>query len=336
VTDISRRKDYIKSQARLISQRCVHRHVQHDDEQVSDATRDEYDKAWTEWSAWCARHDIGRYHPTRTQKRRWAEHLLEQRMPLSAIETHLTGVAWCHAKAGQQSPVALHGAGQSIAASAWRRSDAARTAAPISLAAIQQIVGEIPYVLGKPDSDPQVIRDRCLLTLGWTTARHDFELVALDTDDLAFTEEKNLKGLLVHVKPPGAEGLIAGPIVLLPSWGHPTFCPVRTARRQVEQRRHGPLFVSTHDTGNDTGARLDRTVVGDLVKHYAERVLGDDADHYSAHSLRAGFVQHARERGASERAIANATADSDTGHLHPRDAASNDLFYNPVLERIGW
>ena len=41
-------------------------------------------------------------------------------------------------------------------------------------------------------------------------------------------------------------------------------------------------------------------------------------------------------QGATEREIANATADSDTGHLHPRDAASNDLFYNPVLERIGW
>lgn len=335
MTDVGRRKDVARFRARLASEQCAQQHVQHEDEQLNDATKDKYRTAWAEWCAWCKQHGIGSYHPTPTQTRLWAEHLFGQNLTLSTIEDCLTGVTWCRSKAVRLSPVGLRSVGQPIAAAAWRRSDAQRTAAPISLGALHQIVEEIPHDLNKPANDPRVIRDRCLLTLGWAAARRAPELIGLDVDDLAFIEGTTRRGALLHFKPPPAERLTAGLIVHIAPSQHLQSCPVRAARRHVGQRQHGPLFVDIDGAGSETGERLHPNVVDALVKHYAEHVLGQNPHHYSAHSLRAGFVQHAREQGIPEREIANATVDSDAGSGDPCDAWSKGLM-DSVFEGSWW
>jgi integrase len=156
-----------------------------------------------------------------------------------------------------------------------------------------------------------------MLALGWAAARRAPELVDLDVDDLAFIDDTNSGRALVHFKPPPAERLLAGLIVHLAPSDHLESCPVLAARRQVERRQRGPLFVDIHRERNEPGERLQSNVVDALVKHYAEHVLGQNPHHYSGHSLRAGFVQHAREQGMSEREIANATEDSDAGCEDP-------------------
>lgn len=336
MTDVGRRRDVVRFCARLASEQCVQQHVQHEDEQLTEATKDKYRKAWTEWCAWCKQHGIGSYHPTPRQTRLWAEHLLGQNLPLSTIEERLTGMAWCRSKAGEQSPVGLRSVGQPIAAAAWRRSAAQRTAAPISLGALRQIVEEIPHVVNKPADDPRVVRDRCLFTLGWATARCASELVGLDVDDLAFIEHTERGGALLHVKPPAAERLTAGLIVHVAPSDHHESCPVRAARLHVEQRQHGPLFVDVNEAGSETAERLRPSVVDALVKHYAEHVLGQNPEHYSAHSLRAGFVQHARQQGMPEREIANATVDSDTGSERPCDTRWKSLVGDSEFEGSWW
>ena len=60
-------------------------------------------------------------------------------------------------------------------------------------------------------------------------------------------------------------------------------------------------------TGNRAGPRpLNSASINVLVQPAVARV-GLDPAHYSAHSLRAGFVTYAHLRGASDRAIAHQT-----------------------------
>ena len=138
------------------------------------------------------------------------------------------------------------------------------------------------------------LRDKALLLLGFTGAFRRSELVALNVDDLTFTEE----GLIVSLAKSKTnqygdyeeKAIFYSPEVVL--------CPIRTLQAWIGrlEKDSSPLFVRVRRGDRMTTNRLTDTTVNDLVKAYF-------GTNYSAHSLRASFITIAKINGADDSEI---------------------------------
>ena len=159
-------------------------------------------------------------------------------------------------------------------------------------------------------------RDKALLALGFAGAFRRSELVALDVADLR--EDKD--GLRVLVRPPKTDqegrgfekaiphGRFIRPVALVRDWldaagitDGPVFRPVSRSGRVRSSRQSG-----------DLAPRLTTQAVADIMKRYVE-AAGLDATTFGAHSLRAGYITTAAERGADLARIMD-----QSGHRDPR------------------
>ncbi|WP_264051658.1 site-specific integrase [Methylobacterium flocculans] len=160
-------------------------------------------------------------------------------------------------------------------------------------------------------------RDRALLALGFAGAFRRSELVALDVADLR--EDKDGLRVIVRRSKTDQEG--KGFEKAIP---HGRFVrPVALLREWLDAAgiTEGPVFRPVSRSGRVRGAnalgegissRLTTQSVADIIKRYAV-AAGLDASTFGAHSLRAGFVTSAAERGADLARIMDTS-----GHRDPR------------------
>jgi site-specific recombinase XerD len=154
-------------------------------------------------------------------------------------------------------------------------------------------------------------RDRALLALGFAGAFRRSELVALNVEDLRDDPE----GLRVMVRRSKVDqegrgfekavphGRYIRPVALVLEW--------LTAAGITE----GPVFRPVSRSGNirqGEGVRLTTQAVADIIKRYTT-AAGLDATAFGAHSLRAGYITSAAERGADLARIMD-----QSGHRDPR------------------
>ncbi len=138
------------------------------------------------------------------------------------------------------------------------------------------------------------LRDKALLLLGFGGAFRRSELVALDVADLEETDE----GLRVTIRRSKTDQEGHGVTIAIVRGG--AYCPVRAVRAWLDAAGivDGPVFRPVHRGGNVHDKRLTAQSVRLVVKAQA-KLVGLDADDFSAHSLRSGFLTSAARRGAS-------------------------------------
>lgn len=179
-------------------------------------------------------------------------------------------------------------------------------------------------------------RDRALLALGFSGAFRRSELVALDVEDLR--EDKD--GLRVRVRRSKTDqegrgqekaiphGRFIRPVALVREWldaagitEGPVFRPVSRSGRvrkpaQVAlvsgEEGGGPVPHLSAKGADYSAPRLTTQAVADIIKQYAN-AAGLDASTFGAHSLRAGYITTAAERGADLARIMD-----QSGHRDPR------------------
>jgi integrase len=194
-----------------------------------------------------------------------------------------------------------------------------------TMAGIRRTIGTSPTTKKAPVGDDELaalvatlgedlagLRDRALLTLGWSSACRRSELVALDVADLEFQTE----GLHVRVRrsknDQEAKGLDKG----VPYASSPALCAVRAVRAWLDAAgiKEGAIFRGVDRYGNVAKNRLaDRTVA--RVVQRAALAAGLDPARYGGHSLRSGFMTTAAEKGRPLEAIMR-----QTGHKSERVA----------------
>jgi integrase len=137
-------------------------------------------------------------------------------------------------------------------------------------------------------------RDRALLLLGFALAARRSELVALDVADL----EERPEGLRVTIRRSKTDQEAAGAVVAVCRGS--IACPVNAVRDWLAAAgiNDGAVFRRVGKGGRLLPDRLRSQSVASIVKTYAAR-LGLDADAFSGHSLRSGFLTSAAARGAS-------------------------------------
>ena len=164
-------------------------------------------------------------------------------------------------------------------------------------------------------------RDRALLALGFAGAFRRSELVALDVEDL----REDPEGLRVMVRRSKVDQEGRGFEKAIP---HGRFIrPVALVREWLDAAGivEGPVFRPVSRSGNVRGAakggddpsldsapRLTTQAVADIIKKYTA-AAGLDASTFGAHSLRAGYITTAAERGADLARIMD-----QSGHRDPR------------------
>ncbi|WP_229310846.1 site-specific integrase [Larkinella arboricola] len=169
------------------------------------------------------------------------------------------------------------------------------------------------------------LRNKALLLLGFTGAFRRSELVALNVEDLSFTEE----GLIVSMgrsktNPYGdheEKAIYYSPEVAL--------CPIRTLQAWVGRLNtasvgRNPLFVRVRKGDQLTADRLTGKTVNDLVKRY----MGPS---YSAHSLRASFVTIAKLAGADDSEVMRQTKHKTTLMIQKYTRLENIRQHNAAM-----
>ena len=138
------------------------------------------------------------------------------------------------------------------------------------------------------------MRERALLLLGFAGAFRRSELVALDVADIAETET----GLLVTIRRSKTDQDGEGATIAIPRGD--VACPARALREWLDAAgiEAGPIFRPINKASTVSGERLTDRSVANIVKAYAERA-GFDANLFSGHSLRSGFLTSAAAKGAS-------------------------------------
>jgi integrase len=169
-------------------------------------------------------------------------------------------------------------------------------------------VAEIAYQL--LDLPLTVLRDRAVLTTGWTAALRRSNIVGLDWADvtpdgpdlqifLAFSktdqERKGRHLWLPAIDEPGRHC----PVATLLAWRDALVERIGTAATATSPvfgpiDRHGNLKLAADGTLH----RLSGEAVNDIVRRVARRA-GLDHEAFGAHSLRAGFVTEAFDKGRS-------------------------------------
>lgn len=176
-------------------------------------------------------------------------------------------------------------------------------------------------------------RDSALLALGWAGALRRSELIALDWEDLEWSE----KGVIVLIKKSKTDQLGEGRKIGIPfTEGDQCLATVlRAWRDRVSENNKlkGAIFRHTGKSGKKyfsrLGDRLSARSVSVIVKRYA-KFAGLKPDAVSGHSLRRGLATVAASCGIPERVIQRHTGHASTRSLREYIDSGTIWIDNPL------
>lgn len=226
----------------------------------------------------------------------------------ATIGRRVAAIRSAHRLAGMSDPTAHEDVRTVMQGIRRKIGTAPRQKAAATVEILAAMLAQIPDTLaGK--------RDRALLAFGFAGAFRRSELVALDVADLRAEED----GLLVTIRRSKTDQEGRGREIAIP---HGRFIrPVSLLLDWLDAAgiTEGPLFRPVSRAGRLRGPldpalapRLTTQAVATILKRHA-RAAGLDPAAYGVHSLRAGYITSAAERGADMARIMD-----QSGHRDPR------------------
>ena len=275
----------------------------------ADATVRAYRGDALVFQAWCARFGFRSLPASPEAVAAFIVSEAEEGRAASTLGRRLAAIRYAHKLAGAADPTEDEGV-RAAMKGARRKVGVAPTQ---KAAATAEVLAAL--LMRTPDT-PTGKRDRALLALGFAGAFRRSELVALDVADLVEDPE----GLRVRVRRSKTDQEGRGLEKAIP---HGRFIrPVALVREWLDAAgiADGPVFRPVSRSGNvrcpDPGTakppRLTTQTVADIIKRYCT-AAGLDASTFGAHSLRAGYITTAAERGADLARIMD-----QSGHRDPR------------------
>jgi integrase len=169
------------------------------------------------------------------------------------------------------------------------------------------------------------VRNRALLVVGFAAGWRSSELEALEMSHVEIEDDELI--LWQPRSKTDQEG--RGREVRIPAGIYLPTCPVRVLRDWLAVRgsQPGPVFVRVYRGGKIGAAGIRGSRINVIVQRTL-REIGQDANGFGSHSLRAGMVTTAVEHGASELAIMQRTGHRNLqtvlDYVRPRQAARLD------------
>jgi len=224
----------------------------------------------------------------------------------ATLGQRVAAIRWAHEAAGFESPTkaklvtaALRGIRRKLGVAPNRKAPATvdRLAAMVSHADKATLKGK---------------RDRALLLFGFASAMRRSELVALTVEDV----EKDDGWLTVTLRRSKTDQEGQGREIEVHPGSNPETCPIKALDTWLQAAgiSEGRLFRSVTRHGQ-VGGSLSGNALASVVKAYAKRA-GFDPDKFAGHSLRAGFVTSADEKGKPAARIMNHTGHKSLAMIH--------------------
>ncbi len=150
-------------------------------------------------------------------------------------------------------------------------------------------------VLDALGSGPKADRDRALLLIGFAGGFRRSEIVGLDTTDIETVKQ----GVVITIRRSKTDQLGIGRKVGVP-FARGRHCAVAALEAWLTTAtiKSGPIFRPITRHGKVRAVRLSGEAVSLLVEKRLA-AIGIAPEHYSGHSLRAGFVTSAAQAGVS-------------------------------------
>lgn len=272
----------------------VHAYVS---ESLAPSTRRAYRTALAAFRAWCQIEGVAALPARSETVAAFVAAEAQAGRAVATLEQRIAAIRWAHEAAGMESPTATKLVRSTMSGIRRKQGAAPKRKAPATVERLATMTSHI---------DPTTLnglRDRALLLFGFASAMRRSELVALVIDDLEETE----RGLLVTVRRSKSDQEGRGHQRAIPFGHNAELCSVKGLRAWLEGAGivEGFVFRSVDRHGN-IGESMSTRAVADVVKRYAKRAGLNPAE-FSGHSLRAGFVTSAAERGARAERIMDHT-----------------------------
>jgi integrase len=219
-------------------------------------------------------------------------------MKVGTIEHAYIAIVHCQRAAGHEWPSAIPLIVKVLKGIRRRPGTRKRKMAPLEIGDLKKCLAVLRE---RRIDDLTVVRDRCILALGFFGGFRRAEIVGLHVEDIAFVPE----GLVVTLRKSKTDQDKAGTEVALPACKDESCCPAALTRAylKLSELKTGPLFRRIDSRSDCMGDRaVGSDLVAAIVKNTCERA-GLDPVQFAAHSLRAGFATTAAKKGKSIDAI---------------------------------
>ena len=195
---------------------------------------------------------------------------------------------------------------------------------------INDLKSIIDVINKENEPDIKKIRNKALLTIGFSGGFRRNEIVSLNLEDIEFVFEGVKITITKSKTDQYGEGLVKG----IPHFENSIYCPVTSLKRwiNISKIKKGPIFRRFLKGSKLSINRLTDQSVALIIKGYLIKA-GINSDNYSGHSLRSGFATSAAEAGAEERSIMNMTGHKSTEMVR-RYIKEANLFKNNALNKI--
>jgi integrase len=159
---------------------------------------------------------------------------------------------------------------------------------------------DIAKMIAACGPDLRGIRDRAILTLGFSTGLRRSEISALQFDDVKF----DASCMRVHIRRSKTDQAGAGVTLTVERTPNSQFCAPAAVEEWIAESKvdSGALFRAVNRWGHLNHSAITGESVSDLVRDRAIDA-GLKLDNYSAHSLRAGLATSALELGVALHAV---------------------------------
>ncbi|MCJ2140050.1 site-specific integrase [Methylobacterium sp. E-066] len=275
----------------------------------ADATVRAYTSDAKVFQAWCARYGFRSLPATTGAVAAFLVAEAEAGRSASTIGRRLAAISYAHKLAKAPDPTEDEDVRATMKGVRRRIGTAPNQKAAATVDVLQMLLARTPDTLtGK--------RDRALLALGFAGAFRRSELVALDVKDL----REDPEGLRVTVRRSKVDQEGRGFEKAIPTGRY--IQPVRLVREWLDAAgiTEGPVFRPVSRSGRvrkcanvtKIAPRLTDRSVANILQAYCT-AAGLDASTFGAHSLRAGYITTAAERGADLARIMD-----QSGHRDPR------------------
>jgi site-specific recombinase XerD len=291
----------------------------------SDNTKRAYQADWRHFTAWCEQHRVAPLPAAPATVGYYLAALAGAGYKSSTLTRRLASIAEAHRSAGFETPTT-----SAEVKAVW--SGIRRTHGTAQAGKSPAVTADIKAMISALDVDQLAgVRDRAILLLGFAGAFRRSELVALDVDDLVFSNQ----GITVTIRKSKTDQQGAGELRGIPRGQFAATCPVRAVRDWLNRAgiTSGPVFRPIDRHGTMAERRLSDQAVALIVKRAATSA-GLDASGLSGHSLRAGFATSAAAVGVEERDIMKQTGHRSTEVMR-RYIRGGSIFRNNAASKVG-
>ena len=263
----------------------------------SDSTRKAYASDWSHFVAFCDTVNLNPLPALPGTVALYLDELDEQGFKVATMQRRMSAISVQHKAAGYLPPTAHPDVCDTWEGIRRDRAEQGRVSES-KTAAVGPVLRQF---LESIDTDTlQGKRDRAVLLVGFFGAFRRSELVALNVEDVEFTDA----GATVKVRRSKTDQKGEGAYKAIPRRSGET-CPVAALVEWIASDgiESGAIFRSIRKGGSVVNdRRLSGRDVARTVKRAADRA-GLDSAAFSGHSLRSGFATTAAHAGASDRSI---------------------------------